>query len=49
MIKTFEDLQATWKRVMETVQEHDAQLEKNRKLLAYLKDMHNQIWEQESE
>lgn len=49
MMKTFDELQLTWKRVTETVQEHDAQLEKDRKLLAYLEDIHNQIREQESE
>jgi hypothetical protein len=48
-MKTFAELQSTWKRVMETVREHDAQLEKDRKLLAYLEDICNQIQEQESE
>lgn len=49
IMKTFDDLHSTWKRVAETVREHDAQLEKDRKLLAYWEDMRTQIREQESE
>ena len=49
MIKTFDELHGTWKRVTETVQEHDAQLEKDRKLLAYWEDLHKQIQNHESE
>lgn len=49
MMETFDELQSTWKRVTETVREHDAQLEKDRKLLVYLEDIRKQIREQESE
>ena len=49
MMKTFDDLESTWKRVTETVREHDAQLEKDMKLLAYWEDIHNQIQAHEQE
>jgi hypothetical protein len=45
MMKTFDDLYSTWKRMTETVREHDAQLQKDRKLLAYWEDVRNQIRE----
>ena len=35
MMKTFNELHSTWQRVTETVHEHDTQLERDRKLLAY--------------
>jgi hypothetical protein len=49
MMKTFDDLQSTWNRVTETVREHDAQLHKDKKLLAYWEDIRNQIGEYKSE
>jgi len=49
MMKTFDELHGTWKRVTETVREHDAQLEKDRKLLAYWEDIRKQIQNHESE
>jgi hypothetical protein len=45
MMKTFDDLQRSFKRVAETIREHDAQLEKDRKLLAYWEDIRSQIQE----
>ena len=47
MMKTFDDLRWTFERVTDTVREHDAQLEKDRKLLAYWEDIRNQIQEHE--
>jgi hypothetical protein len=47
IMRTFDDLQSTWKRVTETVREHDPQLEKDKKLLAYWEDLWNQIQEHE--
>ena len=49
LMKTFDELHGTWKRVTETVREHDAQLEKDRKLLAYWEDLRKQIQNHESE
>jgi hypothetical protein len=43
MMKTFDNLQRSFKRVAKTVREHDAQLEKDRKLLAYWEDIQSQI------
>jgi hypothetical protein len=48
MVKIFDDLYSTWKRVTETIREHDGQLEKDKKLLAYWEDLRKQIKEQES-
>jgi hypothetical protein len=45
MMKTFDKLQQSFKRVAKTIQEHDAQLEKDRKLLAYWEDISSQIQE----
>jgi len=49
LMKTFDELHGTWKRVTETVREHDAQLEKDRKLLAYWEDLRKQIRNHEYE
>ena len=47
MVKIFDDLYSTWKKVTEAVREHDGQLEKDKKLLAYWEDLRNQIQEQQ--
>ena len=49
MMKTFDQLHGTWQRVTESVREHDAQLEKDRKLLAYWEDIRKQFQNKESE
>jgi len=43
MMKTFKELHLTWQRVTETICEHDAQLERDRKLLAYWEDVQQKI------
>jgi hypothetical protein len=41
IMRTFDNLHSTWRRITETVRENDRQLERDKELLAYWEDLRN--------